>query len=107
MAEGLENPEKSTLNLNCRLCGAEYRQAVDDLAEVVNGVPVVFVNTPVMRCEQCGDVVLTPDVVQAIETARADARPDGTCRADVYDVGRRIETSRSNDDSGVPAVSPG
>lgn len=53
--------------MNCLLCKGEMKPGTTIHAVQLKSCVVVIKNVPCLKCEQCGEVVLSADTVEKIE----------------------------------------
>jgi YgiT-type zinc finger domain-containing protein len=71
----------------CPLCSGELERKTITHPQEYNGVIYIIENVPVEVCVQCGEVLLSPDVLAKIqELVWSEKAPDRTTAVPVYDL---------------------
>jgi YgiT-type zinc finger domain-containing protein len=73
----------------CALCQGRMTEQLVTYSQFINGQFVIVENVPALVCEQCGDRLYSPDVVERLqELIWSQAKPVRTVTVPVYDLER-------------------
>lgn len=71
----------------CHVCGGQSIHTNTTYTQWIDGRLIVVENVPAWVCEQCGETVFDPDVVERLQALIwSDARPVRVIEAPVYDL---------------------
>ena len=75
----------------CPICGGELENKVITHPQEYDGRVVILENVPVEVCQQCGEALLHPDILEKIqERVWSEQAPKRMASVPVYDLAERI-----------------
>jgi YgiT-type zinc finger domain-containing protein len=83
----MDRPQDKEKAVNCPLCRAETEERLITYVQELDGRIVIIENVPAEVCVQCGERLLTPEVVRRIQKLVWDAPvAPKTAEVPVYDL---------------------
>jgi len=75
----------------CPLCGGAMTESLTTHPQEYGGRIILLENLPVLSCNQCGEILIKPDILERIQRlAWSESEPQRTEAVPVYDVARAI-----------------
>ncbi len=87
----LEGQEGRQTMKKCPLCGGELEAKTVTHPQEYGGRIIILENVPAEVCQQCGEVLIRPDVLERMQAlVWSDTAPGRTAHVPVYDLAEVI-----------------